>query len=288
MLHLILAAALLTPLPAPARSFDAGSTHVDVYGSGPQAVVVIPGLACGPWEWSDEIARLAHTDTVYALTLSGFDGRPYTIAGDPFTAFDSDFETLLSDEHLASVELLGHSLGGTLAIDLAEKHPAQITRVVALDGLPVFPTLAFSTPAARAAAAAQASSAIANETPAQLLAYETTYMRSATLKSDLGDEAAKLEAKSSASGVAAWLKADLSDDTRPDLPRATMPILELMPYASPSPYTQAQTLGFYQTILHGAPHATVMPIVPARHFAMFDRPRAVESAIDTFFDSTRH
>lgn len=280
--HLLLAAATLLPLPKAVGSYDVGSTHVDVYGNGPRAVIMIPGLACGPWEWSREIEELQAGNTVYALTLSGFDGRPYTIAGDPFAAFFSDFWTLLDRQHIEKPIVIGHSLGATLAIDLAQQHPQRLAGVIALDGLPVFPLLAQQTPEQRAVAAQRASAQIAGESQAQLVAFEKQYMAGATMQADLIEPTAQLEARSDPKAIAAWLAADLNADTRAQMHDATVPILELMPYSAPSPYTQAQTLGFYQMLLAGAPQSTVTPIPGARHFAMLDQPQAVDAAIMQF------
>jgi pimeloyl-ACP methyl ester carboxylesterase len=57
-----------------------------------------------------------------------------------------------------------------------------------------------------------------------------------------------------------------------------------MPYApSPNnPYTQDQTLSFYQTILAGAPKAKVVAIAPSRHFAMLDQPEKFYALLDAF------
>src|ERR1700756_5743432 len=84
-------AALPPPLPAAIESFEAGSLHVDVFGtSGKPALVFIPGLACVPWEWSGEIARLSSNYHIYALTLPGFDGRS-AITAPLFPTVTSDF-----------------------------------------------------------------------------------------------------------------------------------------------------------------------------------------------------
>jgi pimeloyl-ACP methyl ester carboxylesterase len=276
-------AATLAPLPAPVESFDIGLLHVDHYGSGPSSIIMIPGLACGPWEWAREITLLSQNDTVYALTLSGFDGRPYQISGDPFDEFSRDFWALLDARKIARPAVIGHSLGGTLAIALAEEHSDRLAGVLALDGLPVFPTLAQADAAAREKAARGASAQIAAETHDQVLAYERIYMRQiGTLNPSLVEPAAALEARSDPQGIAAWVGADLSHDLRPDLARITIPLVEVMPYAPPSPYTEAQTLSFYQSLLAGAPHATVVPIENARHFAMLDQPKAVDAAITQF------
>ncbi|HEX8827420.1 MAG TPA: hypothetical protein VF778_04840, partial [Xanthobacteraceae bacterium] len=88
-------------------------------------------------------------------------------------------------------------------------------------------------------------------------------------------------------GIAAWIGADLSRDLRPNLAQITVPFDELMPYAQPSPYSEAQSLAFYQSFVAGAPHVTVVPIENARHFAMLDQPQAVDDAIAQFLGQVR-
>lgn len=275
-------ATTLVALPTPAESFDVGMLHIDRYGSGPNTIIFIPGLACGPWEWAREIALFSQTNTVYALTLSGFDGRAYAISGDPFAAFSRDFWTMLDIRKIVRPAVIGHSLGGTLAIALAEQHSDRLAGILALDGLPVFPALAQADDAGRAKAAQGASAQIAAETHDQVVAYEKKYMQMATLDASLVDPTAELEARSDPAGIAAWIGADLSRDLRPRLTQITIPFVELMPYAQPSPYTQAQTLAFYQALIAGAPHRSVVAIPNARHFAMLDQPQAVDDAIAAF------
>lgn len=275
-------ATTLAALPQPAASFDVGIIHVARYGGGPTNVVFIPGLTCGAWEWAREIALLSQHDTVYAVKLSGFDGIPYAVSGDPFDAFSNDFWTMLNTKNIVRPVVIGHSLGGTLAIALAEEHSDRLAGIVALDGLPVFPTLAQADATARTKFAHSAGAQIAAETHEQLLAYEKQYMQTATLDASLIDPTAALEARSDPKGIAAWLGADLAADLRPGLAQITIPFVELMPYAQPSPYTQAQTLAFYQSLVAGAPHVTVVPIPNARHFAMLDQPQAVDDAIAAF------
>jgi N-formylmaleamate deformylase len=280
-------AATLASLPIPDESFANGSIHVDRFGHGPTAIIFIPGLTCGPWEWAREIAALSQHDTVYALTLSGFDGIPYAIAGDPFEAFSRDFWALLDERNIVRPVVIGHSLGGTLAIAVAEQHSDRLAGILALDGLPVFPSLAQADASARAEAAKTAAAQIAAETHDQVVAYEKTYMQSAMRDSTLIDQVAELEGRSDPKGIAAWIDADLSHDLRPNLAQIAIPFVELMPYAEPSPYTQAQTLAFYQSLVAGAPHVTVVPIPNARHFAMFDQPQAVDDAITKFLTQVR-
>jgi len=290
------AAAALPPAPAAASSFDASMLHVDVYGHGPKSIVLVPGLASGTWVWYGTIAALLAGDgaaqyTIYAITLPGFDGRPATSKTDLFDAFAGDFWAMLDAKHLAKPVVIGHSLGGTLAIALAEQHPERLAGIVAVDGLPVFPLLATATPEKRRAAGAKVAASYIDMTPAAELAGEKAYMASiGTDKPELVDPTAALEATSDPKALGAWVQADLDADLRPHLGRITIPFLEIMPYEPadakpPMNYSQDQVLAFYRSLLDGAPHAEVVAIAPSRHFAMLDQPEAVDAALTRFLGS---
>lgn len=288
LVPLTASAAALPALPAPDASFESGSLHVDRFGHG-DPIVLIPGLTVGTWEWADTIRHLAPAHTVYALTLPGFDGQP-TVAAPLFDRVTGDFWSFLDAQHVARPIVIGHSLGGTLAILLAEQHPERLRGIVALDGLPVFPGMERITAEQRAAAAAQAAAPIAGETHAQLLDFEKGYMRTAggMLDPDLADAAAVLEARCDPAAVAEWLREDLGSDLRPALAKVTVPMLEVAPYnepdlaTAPFKYTEAQKVQYYQALLAGVPHLQVVSISPARHFVMLDQPQRVLAAIDAF------
>jgi pimeloyl-ACP methyl ester carboxylesterase len=287
----VLAADALPELPKPTDSFTVGTLHVDHFGAGPQPLILIPGLACGPWVWADTVTRLAPTHTLYVLTLPGFDGHPATTRSPLFATFTKDFWQLLATRNIEKPVVIGHSLGGTLGFALAAEHPDRLAALIAIDGLPVFPTLANATPDQRSQLAAQSTAPTAALSPAALLDAQTTYMRTVgTISPDLVDRAAKHLAQSDPVAIAAWTKEDLTTDLRPTLKNITLPILELMPYnpADKSPYTQDQTLAFYKSLLAGAPHATVLPLTPARHFAMLDQSETFHKTLTTFLTTLPH
>jgi pimeloyl-ACP methyl ester carboxylesterase len=299
--HLLIIGAIIAALAAPSRAavpvsapaaaatFQVGSLHVTQYGSGSQSLIFIPGLTCGPWEWSGQIAHLAPAYTIYALTLPGFDGQP-AIKGPLFETATADFWKLLAQKNILKPIVIGHSLGGTMAFMLATQHPELLAGVISLDGLPIYPTNVFSTPDQIRAQADAAATAIAGATPAQFEQVEKTQVLPGliTAQSDL-DAVAPLVAKSDPVATAAWLKGDLLLDLRPQLANANVPILLIAPYDATlegkyAPNAAAKQQ-FYASLVKNAPHANVVTIANSRHFAMYDQPQAVNAAIDAFLKS---
>jgi pimeloyl-ACP methyl ester carboxylesterase len=280
-----------SPAPAPAESFDVGTLHVDKFGSGAQTLVLIPGLACGSWVWYSTINRFSPSYTIYVITLPGFDGRAATNEKPLFTAFKRDFWAMLSGHKIENPVVIGHSLGGTLAIALAEEHPERLKGIVAVDGLPVSPPVSDATPQQREAMAAQLAGMYTSLSKADEFSAEENYMSAiGTNKPELVEPAARLVARSDPKAIAAWLYEDLTNDLRPNLSKITIPFLEIMPYnpsdaVPPYAYTQEQTLAFYNSLVAGAPKVTVVAVAPARHFVMFDQPEAFYKVITRFLSS---
>ena len=190
------------------------------------------------------------------------------------------------------VDAPGGRVGGRAApFALAEEHPERLAGIVAVDGLPVFPPLAFASPEQRATAASQFASVFASLDSSKKLANQEQYMRDiGTIRPELVEPAAQFEAKSDMQAVAAWVKEDISSDLRPQLARIVIPFLEVMPYnpadaKPPMNYSQEQTLAFYRSLVAGAPKVSVVVIAPSRHFAMLDQPAAFEKEIEHFLVS---
>lgn len=281
-------AAIPPPLPAPSSSFDSGSIHVDVYGTpGQRAVIFIPGLTCGPWEWSGEINQLASKYTIYALTLPGFDERP-TIKGPLFDTVASDFWTMLQAHNIVKPVVIGHSLGGTLGIMLAEQNSSKLGGVISVDGMPMFPGMDRMTPDQRAQAAAQMTAVMASATtPEQFSAMEKNYVLPNLMTSpDDIAVVAPLTGRSDPAATAAWTSEDIALDLRKDLTKVTAPLLVIAPYdkaleGKVLPDASAKK-SYYESLLANDPAANVQMIEPSRHFVMYDQPKKLHDAITAF------
>ncbi len=266
--------------------------HVDKFGAGDKSLVLIPGLASGPWVWYATIAKRSPDCTIYAITLPGFDGRAAVDEKSLFAAFGRDFWQLLDAHKIEKPIIIGHSLGGTLGIALAEEHPDRLAGVISVDGMPVFPTVAKLAADQRQTVASQISGMFASQSKDDEFAAQKNFMSTAgTNKPELVEPAAKLESRSDPKAIAAWLQEDLTTDLRPDLNKISIPLLVFMPSdpdsaKSPLAPSQDQLLAFYKDLLKGAPQATVVPISPARHFAMLDQPEEFDKAVTKFLSST--
>lgn len=273
--------------PAPSERFEIKGMLVERHGSGPRPLVLVPGLSSGGWVWGQMVRDFAPTHTVYVVTLPGFDGRP-AVEGDPFDAARGALAELIASRKLSRPVLIGHSLGATLALALAQDLPERIGGVVAVDGLPVFPRTEEMAPEQRAAMADGIRKQMAALSGPAFAAQQHQYMRSIGMV-DLGkaDDAARLTSRSDPAAVAAYMGAVLSRDLRPGLAGVKAPVLVLVPYFAPDAVvlnniTTADKLAYYRELMSGTPRLQIEAIDKARHFAMVDQPEAVADAVRRF------
>ena len=278
---------------AVATSGQVGTLKFEVHGDHGQPVILIPGLEGGPWVWKDTIASLEKNHVVYAVTLAGFDGMP---APPQKTGLldqaDASLLALIGQQHIDKPVLVGHSIGGTLALRFAGEHAKLLSGVVAVDGLPIYPGMDRLSAAQRQQAAARTRTQIGAMTPEQFQAAVLAFMQHmGVIDPKLAAQYAPMNARSDIAATAEYMAEDLASDFRPGLKQANVPILEISPYYAPDfsqpplQMSEEQKTAYYQGLLANAPHAKVVSISPARHFVMLDQPAKFQQALDAFLQS---
>jgi pimeloyl-ACP methyl ester carboxylesterase len=287
---LLLSVAVLTPVLASGPADHIGTLRVERQGDHGRPVILIPGLESGPWVWQRTIKHLQKDHVVYAVTLAGFDGMPAPAdGGNLFDRADASLLQLIKKDRIDKPVLVGHSLGGTLALRFASQHPQLVSGVVAVDGLPIFPGMERVSAEQRHAMATRLQRQMNGATPEQFKAQSLAYMQKIGLvDQQLAAKYAPMNARSDIKGAAQYLAEDLAFDGRADLKQANVPILEISPYFAPDfskppmVMSETQKATYYQSLLANAPNAKVVSISPSRHYVMLDQPAKFEQVLDGF------
>jgi pimeloyl-ACP methyl ester carboxylesterase len=272
----------------PAERFEVGVLAVERHGSGGVPMILVPGLSSGAWAWQDFVRRDKGEHTIYVVTLPGFDGRA-AVTGPVFEQARSALRQLIVSRALSRPVIVGHNVGATLAIALAETDSTLLRAVVAIDGLPVMPGSEQTPPAMRSqmAAAIKARMGGPGLEPAAFAASQRQYMRGiGVLDLPMADELAKLSARSDPRAVLDIMGEVLEQDLRAGLPKIGVPVLLIAPFfeadAVQRGLTREMVKGYYASLMAGTPALTVTTIAPARHFVMFDQPAELAQAIGQF------
>ena len=273
---------------APGERFESGILAVERHGSSGSPVILIPGLSSGSWAWQDMVRRLKDKHAVYVVTLPGFDGRP-AASGAVFEQARAGLRQLIVSRKLDHPVLVGHSLGGTLALAVAEADSSLLRGVVSIDGLPVMPGSEQTPLAARAQMAAAMKARFAAAPASQFAAQQQKYMRGIGVTDmAMADELAKLSARSDPAAVTNIMGEVVEEDLRAGLPKISVPVLVIAPFfesdAVQRGLTEPMVKEYSAALMAGTPRLEVTTIAPSRHFVMFDQPEVLAGVLQAFIE----
>lgn len=104
-------------------------------GKGDQSLIFIPGFASSGNVWDETTARFDKNYTCYTLTMAGFAGtKPQTDAS--FNDWEKGIAAFIKDHKIQKSMIIGHSMGGGLALALAADYPQLVGKIVIVDTLP--------------------------------------------------------------------------------------------------------------------------------------------------------
>ena len=114
---------------------DGVSVAYTVQGQGAPHLVFIHGWMCNQGYWSEQVDTFKDRHRVVTLDLaghgaSGSDRSEWTIA-----AFGADVKAVVEHLGLDRVILVGHSLGGPVALEAARLLPGRVVGVIGVDTL---------------------------------------------------------------------------------------------------------------------------------------------------------
>jgi N-formylmaleamate deformylase len=116
------------------KDFKPKAFGVEVSGSGPP-IIFIPGLGSPGEVWTETVAHLEDAYECHVLTLSGFAGRP-SIEEPLSAAVRRDLTRYIRSRRLERPIIVGHSMGGFIALWLAASFPENIGPVIIVDSGP--------------------------------------------------------------------------------------------------------------------------------------------------------
>lgn len=257
-------------------------------------MIFVPGLSCGAWVWADAVKQYAGTHTVYLVTLAGFDGLPAPV-GNALDAADESLGQLITTEKLDRPIVVGHSLGGFLALRFGTEHAALVRGIVAVDGLPVYAPLIQMSAEQRTTTATTIAAQMRAAPPDQFAAQQKATLATMISAPADVDRVAVLAAKSDQRATADYFGDLLAADLRPQLTKLTVPTLEIAPvpttpqaYEGPQAATssmaerQAGYEAYYTSLFPGVLNLRVKAIPNSKHFVMIDQPKELFDAITSF------
>ncbi len=277
------AAVLAGPSALAAQPAQPTAFTVQVTGQG-RPMILIPGLASSAATWDGTVARYAQRYQCHVLNLAGFAGVP-AVPGASLKQVEQELAEYIRAQRLDHPVVVGHSLGGFLALQLAADHPGLTGPLVIVDALPALGALQMpdiSPEQLKAAAGRLRDSMLQSDAAAQEAARQRTVAAMVTQPDDVarvvgwGQQSDRL-------AVAHAMHDLMATDLRQDVARITAPTLVLGAFGAykafaPRPAFEASYRAQYARL----PGVQLEIADNARHFIMYDDPQWLFERMDAF------
>ena len=264
-----LALAIFGCAPQPsdaAEPFRPTRFTVELRGSGPD-VILIPGLTGSREVWSATVAAVPGY-RYHLVQVAGFAGLPAAgnAEGPVVAPLAEEIGRYIAAKRLERPAIVGHSMGGTVAMMIAARTPDKAGRIMVVDMLPQ-PSGLFGSNAAAMGGLADRLRGIAG-TPGGRRLFESLLSSYATDRGSDPDV------------VGRAMHELASTDLTAELPRISAPLTIV--YGGYRGARRTQADADYAAGYRAAPRARLVPIEGSGHMVMDDQPERFHTALREF------
>lgn len=270
------------------------SDRLSVVVDGPEGapdLILIPGLSSSPAVWQGTVDHLNGRYRVHRIHVAGFadaaaqanaQGDTPQPVGAPVA---EEIARYIREQHLNRPAVVGHSMGGTMGMMLAARHPDLVGRLMVVDMIPFMGAM-FGAPGATAESVTPVADQIwtaQSTSPREAYVAQATPAINGMINAESRREEALQDMRGSDQKVSAAAFRELvTTDLRPELARITAPTEVLYVKFNDARMTDAITDAIYQTSFATLPGARLKRIDDSAHFIMFDQPEAFYGELDAF------
>jgi pimeloyl-ACP methyl ester carboxylesterase len=283
LLFAAIAALLVTACTSTApRAFTSDRISVTTRGTG-RDVILIHGLGGHRDQWSGVAESLDDRYRLHLVQMNGFAGVPApTAAGETVAApAAEEIARYITETGLDRPAVIGHSMGGSIGMMLAARHPQLVGRLMVVDMIPFMGQMFGATNSESARPTAdQFRTRLLSEPAGE--GTLTQMFRTMTTKEEMVPTLLQQARTSDPRTVANSFHELIVADLRPELPRITAPVtvLYVIPPNAPMPPDQ------YDAMMRAAyaplPAGRILKIDDSRHFIHWDQPARFLSEVDAF------
>ena len=263
--------------------------------SGNEDIVLIPGLMSNGEVWQSTLDKFKDKHRVHVVSITGFadNQKPTHFSMNALQNAMIDFVTEVNrnSEALNAREnksiLIGHSIGGFLAMSIALEKPDLISKVVSVDGLPyigpIFTGTNQTTPASLSQQAERILLMHKSMTPSQLAEQTARSIFIQATQPEYQKQIIGMAELSDPITVGKAIHHLMNTDLRPSLGELKADLLILGASGGFNDNSRKQaTEKLYKEQMANLPNAEVKMNTTSRHFIMYDDPDWLNNQITAF------
>jgi sigma-B regulation protein RsbQ len=107
--------------------------HYSMLGRGDTTLLFIHGLNLDETFWANQVPEFSNRYKIVTVDLAGHGKSPKNREHWTIPSFAKDIIRLIENEHLVNIILVGHSMGGDIALEVADSIPSSVIGIIGVD-----------------------------------------------------------------------------------------------------------------------------------------------------------
>jgi pimeloyl-ACP methyl ester carboxylesterase len=245
----------------------------EIKGKG-KPMILIHGLTCTGDVWKETVAHYQGQYELHILTLAGFGSNAPAWKENFLSAVKDDLILYIKNKKLKKPVIMGHSMGGFIALWTAAEAPGVVDKVITVDGFPFMTVLMMPGSTAETAKpmALNMQNGMANQTREQF-AERTRASLGMMITSPEKIDEVMLTAKNSDPKTQAQVMYEmLTTDLRPTVGKIDCPVLLMGTWIAYKSYGQTHEIAAaaFKDQTAAIKNVTVEITDTAKHFIFYD------------------
>lgn len=252
---------------------------VEITGRGPD-VVLIPGSVSSREVWRPVAEALRSRYRLHLVQLAGFGGEPAraNVNGPAWEPTAEAIDAYVAQARIKPV-LVGHSLGGTMSLYLAQKHPDHYRKAMLVDATPY---LAETMRMPDAAVTGMRGAIAANRVQPMSMAQIEPNLVSMISNPEDREAVRRMALASDPKAAGLLYVENMVVDLRPGLKAMTTPVTIVFPDNVPNGAPAGVVRATYEKAFADLKGVTLIEVKNSRHFVMQDQPEAFGQILERY------
>ena len=272
-------------LPAYAADFKSDRISVTSEGAG-KDVILIPGMGSSPRVWR-EMVKAVPGYRYHLVQVNGFAGHAPggNSQGAVAAPVAEEIARYIASQNIDKPAVIGHSMGGTMGMMLAGRHPNAVSKLMVVDMMPFLGALfgpPGTTPESVKPTADGMLAQMRAAEPAVRQARDTATVAGMVDNLAMRPVALDDSLKSDQDVTARSFHELIVTDLRPELPRIAVPTTVLYVVPKGTKLTDEQMDAAYKAAYAPLKGATLKRIAGSAHFIMWDQSEQFQTEVKNF------
>ena len=272
-----------------AQKTNSYSFKIEKSGAG-KPILLIPGLGCSGEVWNNVVEKLNSEYTCIVITLPGFAGQqPIDTDTCYLPKLADELNVFIANSFDSKPILIGHSLGGALAMMVAAQIPEKIEKLIIVDSYPDM-VHALNPYAKEEEIITQAKlmrQMIENSVDSIFELQQRFAIQTMVSKPGQVEEILGWTLNSNRATIGQAMFELMTTDLRNQLPQIDVPMLVIGSWAGARDFgvTKEMVLTTFENQYANAPQCKILIAENAKHFIMLDEPDWFDLQVKSFLDA---